>query len=217
MPTGSPAREKTSGDVRLYLVRHGETESNRRGLALGRADVPLNERGLWQAERLGRALAAEPLAAVYSSPLQRTQDTARAIAASHVLEVEVEERLIEMEIGEAEGLTFAEVRSRYPDFLQMWMSEEGPRRRMPGGERLIDVQERAWSAVDALAARHGNEAVAAVTHNFVILSILARVLGIELAQFRRLRHSVGAVAVLDFSPKRVMAVRLNDTCHLEGD
>ncbi len=202
--------------MRLYLVRHGETESNRLGLALGQDDVPLNERGLRQAEQVAQALARQPLAAVYSSPLQRALSTARAIAEPQGLEVKVEERLIEMDIGEAEGLTFAEVRSRYPDFLVSWASPEGPGRPMPGGERLLDVQERAWSAVDELAARHGEEAVAAVTHNFVILSILARVLGIELAQFRRLRHSVGAIAEVDIGPRRVMVVRLNDTCHLQG-
>ncbi len=202
--------------MRLYLIRHGETESNRLGLALGQDDVPLNERGLRQAEQVARALARQPLAAVYSSPLQRALSTARAIAEPQELEVKLEERLIEMDIGEAEGLTFAEVRSRYPNFLATWAGPEGPARPMPGGERLLDVQERAWSAVDELAARHGEEAVAAVTHNFVILSILARVLGIELAQFRRLRHSVGAIAEVDFSPRRVMVVRLNDTCHLQG-
>ena len=203
--------------MRLFLVRHGETESNRLNLVLGRDDVPLNERGLWQAERLGRALARESLAAVYSSPLRRALDTARAIAAPHDVTVQIEEQLIEMDIGEADGLTLAEVGSRYPGLLEAWASEEGPTRAMPGGERLVDVQERAWPAVQDLAARHSDEAVVAVTHNFVILSVLIRVLGMELAQFRRLRHSVGAVSVVDFLPARLTLVRLNDTCHLEAD
>ncbi len=203
--------------MRLYLVRHGETESNRRGLALGQDDVPLNEHGRWQAERVGRALASESLVAVYSSPLQRARDTAGAVAGHHGGEVQVEERLIEMDVGELDGLTFDEVRKRYPDLLEKWVGGPGPTQTMPGGERLVDVQERAWELVNELAARHGDEVIAAVSHNFVILSLLVRALGIELAQFRRLRHSVGAVSVLDFSPKRVMVVRLNDTCHLEGD
>ncbi len=203
--------------MRLYLVRHGETESNRRGLALGRDDVPLNEHGIWQAERVGRALASEPLVAVYSSPLRRALDTAGAVAGHHGREVQVEEGLIEMDVGELDGLTFDEVRKRYPDLLEKWMSGPGPTQTMPGGERLVDVQERAWALVDDLATRHGDKAIAVVSHNFVILSLLARALGIELAQFRRLRHSVGAVSVLDFSPKRVKVVRLNDTCHLEED
>jgi broad specificity phosphatase PhoE len=203
--------------VRLFLVRHGETESNRLNLALGRDDVPLNERGLWQAERAARALAREPLVAVYSSPLQRTLDTARAVATPHDLTVQVEQGLIEMDIGEADGLTFAEMRSRYPGLLEAWISEDGPNQPMPGGERLVDVQERAWATAQELAARHGDDTVAAVTHNFVILSLLVRVLGIRLAQFRHLRHSLGAVSVVDFLPARVLLVRLNDTCHLETD
>jgi broad specificity phosphatase PhoE len=81
----------------------------------------------------------------------------------------------------------------------------------------VDVQERAWATVQELAARHTDETVAAVTHNFVILSVLVRALGIGLAQFRRLRHSVGAVSVVDFLPARVLLVRMNDTCHLGGD
>jgi phosphoserine phosphatase len=203
--------------MRLFLVRHGETESNRLNLVLGRDDVPLNERGLWQAERVGQALAREPLAAVYSSPLRRTLDTARAVAAPHGLAVQIEQGLVEMDIGEADGLTFAEVRSRYPGLLEAWASEEGPNEPMPGGERLVDVQERAWAAVQDIAARHADETVAAVAHNFVILSLLVRVLGIRLGQFRRLRHSLAAVSVVDFLPARVLLVRLNDTCHLEAD
>jgi broad specificity phosphatase PhoE len=202
--------------VRLFLVRHGETESNRLGLALGQNDVPLNERGALQAEQLAVALGREPLVAVYASPLRRTLETARAVAGAHGLDVAIDERLIEMDIGELDGLTFAEVRERYPGLLEEWVSGPGPSMRMPGGERLVDVQERAWAAVTELAARHPEDAVAAVTHNFVILSLLTKVLGLELSQFRRLRHAVAAVSVIDFTPKRALVVRMNDTCHLEG-
>ncbi len=203
--------------MRLLLVRHGETESNRLGLALGRADVPLNERGRWQAQRLAAALAAAPLAAVYSSPLSRARDTARPIAAEHSLHVQVDEGLTEMDIGEAEGLTFTEVRSRFPGLLEAWVGAGGPSQAMPGGERLVDVQARAWETVQAIAARHPEEAACVVTHNFVILSILTTVLGIDLANFRRLRHSVGAISVLDLRPDRARLVTLNDTCHLDAD
>ncbi|MEE9286098.1 MAG: histidine phosphatase family protein, partial [Dehalococcoidia bacterium] len=71
--------------MHLFLIRHGETESNRLGLALGRADIPLNERGRWQAQRLARALAPETLAAIYSSPLSRSRNTAHPIAQRHGL------------------------------------------------------------------------------------------------------------------------------------
>jgi phosphoserine phosphatase len=201
--------------LRLFLVRHGETESNRQGLALGRADVPLNDLGRRQAGQLAAALADESLAAVYASPLQRTLDTARPIAAAHDLTVAIEPAFIEMDVGEVEGLTFSELRERYPQLLETWASAEGPQSPMPGGERLVDVQQRATRAVQSLAERHAEGAICVVTHNFVILSLLADVLAIDLAGFRRLRHAVGAITTLELRagrPARVL--RLNDTCHL---
>jgi broad specificity phosphatase PhoE len=175
----------------------------------------LNERGRWQAGRLAEALAGEPLSTVYSSPLLRTLHTAEAIADKHGLPVQIEPRLIEMDIGEADGMTFAEVRTRFPGLLEAWVAPDGPERPMPGGERLLDVQRRAWKTVQHLASVHPEQSVCVVTHNFVILSILASALGVDLAHFRRLRHSVAAVSVLDIRADRARLQRLNDTCHLE--
>jgi broad specificity phosphatase PhoE len=202
--------------TRLLLVRHGQTESNRRGLALGRADVPLNDLGHRQAQRLARALAAEPLVAVYASPLVRTIETARPIAAAHGVEVQIEPGLIEMDIGDMDGLTFTEVRERYPQLLETWVSEDGPNQRMPGGERMLDVQQRAIETIQAIAERHRGASVCVVTHNFVLLSALAHFLGSGLPKFRRLRHAVAGITTVEMRPGRARILRLNDTCHLDG-
>jgi broad specificity phosphatase PhoE len=202
--------------MRLILVRHGETDSNKAGLALGRADIELNETGRWQAQRLAEALQAEAIAAVYSSPSRRALDTARAIAERHDLAVEVDEGLIEMDIGEMEGLTFQQVRERYPQFFQVWLGSGAAYQPMPGGESLLDVQERAWRALERICASGHRETVVVVAHNFVLLTILCRVLGLELAEFRRLRHSVAAVSVLNVHDGQMMVLCLNDTCHLEA-
>lgn len=202
--------------VRLLLVRHGETDHNRRLRALGRADIPLNETGRRQAHCLSEALSSAPLAAVYSSPLVRTRETASRIAAVHDLDVQVDAGLIEMDIGEVEGLTFPEIRERFPALAENWGGKDGPIFQMPGGERLIDVQTRAINTIDTLAARHSDQTICTVTHNFVILSFLASVLRIELADFRRLRHAVAAIAEIEVHPGRSRVVRLNDTCHLDG-
>jgi probable phosphoglycerate mutase len=201
--------------MRLILVRHGETDSNKASLALGREDVELNETGRWQAQRLAEALECKPLAAVYSSPLRRALVTAQAIAERHGLPVELDEGLIEMEIGEMEGLTFQQVRERYPQFLQVWLGGRAAYEPMPGGERLLDVQERAWGAIERICSAWSLETVAVVTHNFVLLTILCRVLGLELADFRRLRHNVAAVSVVQVQDGRMTVLSLNDTCHLE--
>jgi broad specificity phosphatase PhoE len=201
--------------LRLLLVRHGETESNRQGLTLGRADLPLNHTGREQAVRVAAALAKESLAVVYASPLRRAVDTAEPIAAAHGLPVNLEPGFIEMDIGELEGLAFADLRERYPNFLRTWISEDGPRTSMPGGESLREVQRRAKQAVDRLVMTDFEGAVCVVTHNFVILSLVSDALGIDLAGFRRLRHAVGAITNLELRQGRATRVlRLNDTCHL---
>jgi len=201
--------------MRLVLVRHGETDSNKAGLALGRKDVELNETGRWQAQRVAGALQNQAIAAVYSSPLLRALDTARAVAERHDLPVQVDEGLIEMEIGEMEGLTFQQVRERYPQFLQLWLGGSAAYQSMPGGERLLDVQERAWQALERIRGKETQQTVVVVTHNFVLLTILCRVLGLELADFRRLRYGVAAVSVLQVQDGRMTVLSLNDTCHLE--
>jgi broad specificity phosphatase PhoE len=200
--------------TRLFLVRHGETEPNRRGLALGRADVPLNDTGRSQAKRLAFALSRKPLVAVYSSPLSRTVETARSIASAHGLAVQIEPGLIEMDIGELDGLTFSEVRARYPGLLEAWVGSEGPAHSMPGGESLVDVQERAVAAVRSLAGHDTGESVCLVTHNFVLLSLLAEILGIDLSGFRRLRHAVAGITTVEVNGETRRLLRYNDTCHL---
>jgi broad specificity phosphatase PhoE len=203
--------------MRLLLVRHGQTNHNRDSIALGRADVPLNDLGISQAKALGDRLSTTALAAVYSSPLSRALDTARAVAEPHSLSVTVHNALIEMEVGELDGLSYPAIRERYPQVIERWLSESGPEHPFPGGESLVQVADRAWEAIAGLAATHGDETVAAVTHNFVILCTLARALGLPLSQFRRLKHEVAAISVLDFSGESATVISMNDRCHLASD
>ena len=202
--------------MHLFLVRHGETEYNRQNLALGQQDVPLNETGLRQAEALGSALSGERLAVIYSSPLVRASHTAEAIAKPYGLEVVIEDGLIEMDVGEMDGLPFADVRERFPGIIERWLGPEGPNEQMPGGERLVDVRDRADAVLSAIVERHEGERVCLVSHNFVILSLLTRLMGLELASFRRLRHSVAAITRVEWRHGAPVVVSLNDTCHLAG-
>jgi broad specificity phosphatase PhoE len=209
--------------VRLVLVRHGETEHNAGGITLGRADVPLNERGRSQAQALAsladgsHVLAdASPISAIYASPLDRAIATARPLAEALDIKLREESRLIEMDIGELEDMPFEELRVGHADFLRRWLSDEVPDARMPGGETLAEVQERAWNAVQDALAQHTDETIVMVTHNFVLLSLLCRMINLPLAKFRGLRHDLAAVSLIDFSGSSVRAVTLNDRCHLDG-
>lgn len=204
--------------MQLLLIRHGETAHNAGRIALGRQDVPLNERGEAGARAIARAYGngAYDVSTIYSSPLQRARDTAAPLAATLGLDVQVEPDLIEMDIGELEELSFPEVRERYPAFIEGWMSESVGDARMPGGETLAEVQDRSWRTIEAIRDRHPGQTVAVVTHNFVILTVLCRMLHIPLGGFRRVRQDTAAVSLLELTPERNSTIRLNDTCHLDS-
>ncbi len=200
--------------LRLYLIRHAETDQNRDGIVQGRADNLLSELGLQQAAALGDALAAAPLMAVYASPLIRAQQTASAVAAAHALPVITEPELIEMDIGLMEGLSGPQLREQHPEFLRAWMSNEAGSTPMPGGESLQQVQTRAGAAIDRIMKQTGNGVVAVVSHNFVVLSLLCRFLALPLNNFRRLRHSVAGVTIVEVDGDRQVIRQFNDVCHL---
>lgn len=202
--------------MRLILTRHGETANNAGGVVQGRVDAPLNERGRQQAAALARALAAETPAAVVTSPLERARVTAAAIAESHGLPLTLEPDLMEMDVGEMEGLNGAQMRERFPEFLAVWRGPDGPAATMPGGESLQDVQARAWAVVERLRDTYPEGTVIVTSHNFVISGIICRAIGLPLDRFRRLRFDVASRTVLDMRPDRTLALVVNDTCHL-GD
>jgi probable phosphoglycerate mutase len=201
--------------MRLILVRHGETAHNLDQLTHGRADVPLTERGRMQADALGASFAAPPVA-LYSSPLTRALETARSISAKTGTAITVDDALVEMEVGELEHLTRAELRERYPDFLAAWLSPTCGDARMPGGETLAEVQARAWYAIERMRTSHPDAEVVAVTHNFVILTVVCRALGLPLANFRRVRQSLAARTVLEVRPDSATLLQLNENAHLVG-
>ena len=199
--------------MRLILIRHGETAHNKGNVTLGRADVPLNDRGIAQAKTIASSFTRRP-AAIYSSPLRRALDTASMIGQHTGADVKVDDDLIEMDVGEMEHLTGGELRARYPDFLRTWMSDECADVRMPGGETLREVQDRAWRFVEGAADRHATETVAAATHNFVILTLVCRALGVPLAGFRRMRPAVGSKSLIEVRDGQARLLRFNDTAHL---
>ncbi len=199
--------------MRLILVRHGETDHNKTGMTLGRFDAPLNERGLAQAKAIAVSFRRPP-DAIYSSPLKRALHTAELIGAETGVAVSVEQQLIEMDVGEMEHLSLAQLREQHPEFLRAWGSAVAGDARMPGGETLAEVQERAWSAVERMYASYRYGEVVAVTHNFIILTIVCRAIGLQLGDFRRLRQALAAKTVLDFHEHGQTLLQLNDNSHL---
>ncbi len=151
--------------------------------------------------------------AIYSSPLKRALDTARVIADSHQLAVQVESDLREIEAGELEGMAIDDLGTNFSQFLVQWRQGEGLER-LPGGESLADLGNRVWSAIQHIIGKHGQEVVVVVSHYFVILTTICRALGLPLSHIERVRIQVGSMSILDFRDKSPCLVSLGDTCHL---
>jgi len=201
--------------LRIVLVRHGETDWNRSRRFQGQNDVELNEMGRTQAEALALTLRDEPLKAIYSSPVTRAIETATAINRYHQISLEQRDGLMEMHLGDFEGLYPRDLMNEQLEFLRKW-SEDPAYVRMPNGETLHEVQERAWLVVEEIAGTHHEGSVLLCGHNFVNLTILCKILGLEITHFRRLRQGLAAVNIIERSGDLYSLVCVNDTCHLKG-
>ena len=157
-------------DTTLLVVRHGETTWNREKRMQGVTDTVLSEVGRAQAQALGRRLKEHRFAALYSSNLSRALHTARAIGEHTGREVVVDERLRERCFGIFEGLTAAEIMSRYPQEYALFASHD-PDYEVPGGECARGFSLRCIGCLAEIAARHPGEEVVVVSHGLVLDSL----------------------------------------------
>ncbi len=197
----------------IVLVRHGETEFNREGVFRGRIDVGLNDTGRDQAVAAAAALAAKPLAAVYSSPLSRALDTARPIAGRHGLEPVIDEAFHNIDLGEWQGAKKDVVRLEQPEAWVLWTTEP-ERLRIPGGETLAELRARAFPKFEELAERHDGERIAIVSHRSVIRVLAGAVLGMTEGYFWRFYMDNAGYSVLKRNGTGYVIVQWNENCHL---
>jgi len=199
--------------MNLILIRHGETDWNRIGRCQGVADIVLNENGKKQARELAESLKNHDITAVYSSNLKRAHETAKEIAKHHNLSVRVDPGLQEMNQGDLEGLTFPAIRERYVEVLKKW--RESPETlRLPNGESLIEVQQRAWEAFEKVQKLHLGETVVAVSHNLTIITLLCKITGVGLKGFRDFDIHATSKNVIVSEDGLVRVDVLNDISHL---
>jgi probable phosphoglycerate mutase len=157
----------------IILLRHGRIEDGK-GRCVGRTDVRLSPDGLAQARDLADELGAISFARLCSSPAQRTRATLGPLAERLGLAVETLPALAEIDMGAWDGLTFDEIRERFPEEYAA-RGKRLSQYRVPGGESFEDVADRAMAALDELA--RGPQPVLAATHAGVIRAVLCRVTG----------------------------------------
>ena len=195
----------------VLLVRHGRTAANAGGLLAGwTPGVALDETGLAQARALGQRIAALPLAAIVTSPLERFQQTAAAVLGARTgPAVQAEDRLGECHYGEWTG---KEIKTLAKDPLWRVVQAHPSAVTFPGGESMRAMQDRAVDVVREVDARVGEHAVwVAVSHGDVIKAVLADAMGLHLDQFQRLVIDPCSVTAIRYTQLRPFVLRVNDT------
>jgi probable phosphoglycerate mutase len=199
--------------LKLILVRHGETYWNKeRRVQGGDSDIELNDTGLEQARKIAAFLENESIIAILSSPLQRAIATAKILASQHQLPVEIDQGLRELKVGELEGMPVSNLSTTFSQFLMQWWQDRGAMK-LPNGESLIELQQRAWKVIEGLLEKHKDGTVVVVSHYFVILAIIFKALDLPLDCFTKFKVDPGGVSILEFWHFGARLVTFNDTSY----
>jgi probable phosphoglycerate mutase len=195
------------------LLRHGQTPMSVEKRYAGRSDIPLTEAGVAQAAAAAKRLATAGLDAIVASPLQRTVQTAEAVAAVTGLPVATDDGFRETDFGAWEGLTFAEVRERWPSEMTAWLAD--PAVAPPGGESFAEVSERVAAALARLLAGRAGQRVLLVSHVTPIKTLVTAALLAPPPALFRMHLDVAALCEIDWYADGPAVLRsFNDTAHL---
>lgn len=202
--------------TRIVLIRHGETEWNRLGRFQGRTDVPLNQEGLEQAERLAQRLKEVPLTKIYTSPLIRARKTAEIVNDYHGVEIIPEEGLTEVDHGHWTGMFKSQVMEMDGERYKTWLTRPDTLV-MPEGESLADVYRRSVGVMEKIIENNVGETILVCSHDAVNKVLLCHFLGLGLSNFWKFKQGNGCINIIDVLDRNnFMIMLVNDTCHLGG-
>jgi len=200
--------------LKLFCVRHGQTDWNVKGKFQGRTDIPLNSKGLRQAHSVAEMLSGLSLDSVWSSELSRSRQTAEKIASFHDLEVNISEGITEISHGKWEGLVAYQIEQKWPGMLEKWHLDPHMVT-MPDGENLLDVQKRAVKTIsEILSPEHEN--IAIVSHDAVLKVLLCYWLDCPVRSFWKFQLSNCSITMVEYNDTGIRIPLMGSTSHL-GD
>lgn len=194
--------------MRIYLVRHGETELNQKKCYYGHMDVGLSEKGVKQAKAIGAFFQNRSFDVVVSSPLIRAVKTAEYILGGREQKIVVDERLSEQNFGIFEGFTYEQLLERYPDEFQSW-NQDFSGYRIPGGESFSDVRDRIDNYLKELIGRDGTMLL--VAHKGTLGHFLASSLGLPLEGYWNFVFEQGSYSCIDYEDGYAIIRKLNQS------
>ncbi|MBW3595132.1 MAG: MSMEG_4193 family putative phosphomutase [Actinobacteria bacterium] len=192
----------------FFMVRHAVTDHTGKRLSGWMDGISLTEQGREQAEVVADTLADVEFEAIYSSPIERTNETARAIASRHEARVHTRRALGEVEYG---AWTNRSLRSLMKTKLWGTVQRFPSAARFPDGESLREVQVRALDEIERIAADHPNGNVCCVSHGDVIKLVLAHYIGVHIDLFQRIVVAPASVSVFSLSERGPLILSLNAT------
>lgn len=197
--------------TRFLLIRHATTNAVGKRMTGRMPGVSLNDEGKGQAERLAERLKGLPIAAIYSSPVQRAVETASFVAKTLNLEPRIAEDFLELDLGEWTDASIELLRS---DTLFSRFNTFRSNTRIPGGELMVEAQLRMITGLQKLCAKHPEETVAVVGHGDPIKAVVAYYAGIHLDLFHRLEISPASVSVIEVFADTARVLHVNDVGEL---
>lgn len=200
--------------MKIIVVRHGQTEWNKKDIFRGRKDVPLDEGGKRQAMLTAKHLAQMDLSvkAVYTSPLQRAIETAKSIATAIGLDVIVKPELIEFDYGQWEGHSVDEVKRQYPQMYAHWLTNPA-QLIIPGAETLQQVRKRINDGVKTILGEARGDTVI-VGHKLTNKIIIGCLMGWDQDHFWKIEQDLAAINIIDIDGGHAGVEMLNHTTHL---
>ncbi len=199
--------------MRLILARHCQTSWHAERRYVGSTDLPLDDTGMKQAKLVASHLTDTELDAVYSSPLSRCLQLANMIVEGRSLDVTIDRRLHEIDLGRWTGQSYDDVALRDEETLKRWL-EDPASVTLPDGESILDVRERVKSWLeDALDAYLGRTVLVS-SHSTPIKVMLTLLLGLPLSGVHSLSVSLASISSITYDGKSSNLELMNDTCHL---
>ena len=192
----------------MLLIRHGETDWNKKLIFQGQSDTKLNEKGIKNAKKNAELLKDLNYDYIYSSDLKRAKDTARFIAREMGKEIIEAKEIREIHFGEWEGLDFKKTAKQYPAEFKAWQ-EDPYRNNPPGGERISEFTERVNLFFKNILKKHRAKKIIVVTHGGVIKSYLTEIMAVPKNRYWQFKIENNSITEIKFTGEAAVLAKLN--------